>query len=126
MGTVNGVTDFSATGIPQPTLINGQNAVELNVTSDATGTLAIVESTVPGVNHDVKGLQLQATPEPSSPGALAARQIAGVTRRLARAGLPVLLLRGSGACGLAAGTPAGLTSRYRNALAFNLPPGTPT
>jgi hypothetical protein len=72
-GTVAGATTvpFAATGDPQPTFINGENVVALNVTSDASGSLAITESDGPlnSGEVDLNGLQIE-TPEPASLGLL--------------------------------------------------------
>jgi hypothetical protein len=72
-GVVNGLTSvpFSATGDAQPSFINGENVVELGVTSDASGSLTISESDGLGNSSgevDMNGLQLQSgtVPEPAS------------------------------------------------------------
>lgn len=62
---------FAATGNPQSTFINGENVVELTVSADSTGALAIAENdglTNTSGEVDLNGLQLQslATPEPGS------------------------------------------------------------
>jgi hypothetical protein len=71
VGTVIGSTSvpFAATGDPHATFVSGSNIVDLTVTADAAGTLAITEQ--PSANNsrevDLNGLQLQSsTPEPTS------------------------------------------------------------
>lgn len=66
-GTANGVS-FAATGNPQPAFMDGENVVELGVTSDGGGDLTISEDN-PGNGDgevDLNGLQLQTAPEPAS------------------------------------------------------------
>lgn len=69
VGTVNGAP-FAATGNAQTTFIDGENIVELNVTSDASGAITIAENGAGNSSGEVdfNGLQLQTSsvPEPAS------------------------------------------------------------
>ena len=85
-GSANG-TPFSATGDPQSTFVNGQNVVELAVTSDGSGTLSITESEGPlntKSEVDFNGLQLTTTPEPATFGLLCVGGILAAWKRRRR------------------------------------------
>jgi hypothetical protein len=74
-GSANG-TNFTATGTPQSSFVNGQNVVLLNVTSDSYGDLDVTLNNGGNSNEiDMNGLQLQTgsipTPEPASGAILA-------------------------------------------------------
>lgn len=67
------VTPFSATGNPEASFVNGQNVVELQVTTNASGALTFIEGDGAGNTSgevDLNGLQVQAVPEPASLAAL--------------------------------------------------------
>lgn len=66
-----GSVPFAATGDAQSSFVNGANVVELSVTSDGSGNLAIVEGD--GLANstdevDLNGLQLASVPEPGTIG----------------------------------------------------------
>ncbi len=90
-GTVVGssTVNFSATGNPKATFSEGDNYLQLAVTSDANGNMVITEG--PGVANtgevDMNGFQLQpsSAPEPLSFGLLGVGVVALIRRRARKA-----------------------------------------